>query len=67
MSVRLARNRRSRWPERAFSLAGIRSNKDMPKPVDPLVKQLAAENRRLHRKPQRAETITLQKEVAEIL
>jgi len=39
-----------------------------PKPVDPRVKQLEAENRRLQRKLQRAETIiTLQKKVAEIL
>ena len=39
-----------------------------PRPVDPQVKQLEAENRRLQRKLQRAETIiTLQKKVAEIL
>ena len=39
-----------------------------PRPVDPRVKQLEAENRRLQRKLQRAETIiTLQKKVAEIL
>ena len=39
-----------------------------PRPVDPRVKQLEAENRRLQRKLQRAETIlTLQKQVAEIL
>ena len=39
-----------------------------PHPVDPRVKQLEAENRRLQRKLQRAETIiTLQKKVAEIL
>ena len=39
-----------------------------PKPVDPRVKQLEVENRRLHRKLARAETIiTLQKKVAEIL
>ena len=39
-----------------------------PKPVDPRVKQLEVENRRLQRKLQRAETIiTLQKKVAEIL
>jgi transposase len=39
-----------------------------PRPVDPRVKQLEAENRRLTRKLQRAETIiTLQKKVAEIL
>ena len=40
----------------------------MPKPVDPRVKQLEVENRRLQRKLSRAETIiTLQKKVAEIL
>jgi transposase len=40
----------------------------VPKPVDPRVKQLEAENRRLQRKLARAETIiTLQKKVAEIL
>src|SRR5688572_14967605 len=39
-----------------------------PKPVDPRVKQLEDENRRLERKLARAETIiTLQKKVAEIL
>ena len=39
-----------------------------PRPVDPRVKQLESENRRLQRKLQRAETIiTLQKKVAEIL
>ena len=39
-----------------------------PKPIDPRVKQLESENRRLHRKLARAETIiTLQKKVAEIL
>ena len=39
-----------------------------PRPVDPRVKQLEAENRRLQRKLARAETIiTLQKKVAEIL
>jgi len=39
-----------------------------PRLVDPRVKQLEAENRRLQRKLQRAETIiTLQKKVAEIL
>ena len=38
------------------------------KPVDPRVKQLESENRRLQRKLARAETIiTLQKKVAEIL
>ena len=39
-----------------------------PRPVDPRVAQLEAENRRLQRKLQRAETIiTLQKKIAEIL
>ena len=39
-----------------------------PQPVDPRVKALETENRRLQRKLQRAETIiTLQKKVAEIL
>ena len=39
-----------------------------PRPIDPRVKPLEAENRRLQRKLQRAETIiTLQKKVAEIL
>ncbi len=39
-----------------------------PRPVDPRVTQLAAENRRLQRKLQRAETIiTLPKKIAEIL
>jgi len=38
------------------------------KPIDPRVKQLEVENRRLQRKLARAETIiTLQKKVAEIL
>jgi transposase len=40
----------------------------VPTPVDPRVKQLEVENRRLQRKLARAETIiTLQKKVAEIL
>ena len=39
-----------------------------PRPVDPRVKQLETENRRLQRTLQRAETIiTLQKKIAEIL
>jgi transposase-like protein len=52
------------------ALAGMRTTKRGPKPqpVDSRVKQLEAENRRLQRKLQRAETIiTLQKKVAEIL
>jgi transposase-like protein len=47
---------------------GARRRGPKPRPVDPRVKQLEAENRRLQRKLQRAETIiTLQKKVAEIL
>ena len=52
------------------TLAGMRARKRGPHahPVDPRVKQLEAENRRLQRKLQRAETIiTLQNKVAEIL
>ena len=52
------------------ALVGMRATKRGPKPrpVDPRVKQLEVENRRLQRKLQRAETIiTLQKKVAEIL
>ena len=54
------------------ALQDMRGRRRGPKsrPVDPLsrVKQLEAENRRLQRKLQRAETIiTLQKKVAEIL
>ena len=52
------------------ALVGMRTTKRGPKPrpVDPRVKQLEAENRRLQRRLQRAETIiTLQKKVAEIL
>ena len=52
------------------ALREMRGRRRGPKarPVDPRVKQLETENRRLHRKLQRAETIiTLQKTVAEIL
>ena len=52
------------------ALQDMRGRRRGPKPrlVDPRVKQLEAENRRLQRKLQRAETIiTLQKKVAEIL
>jgi transposase-like protein len=52
------------------ALTGMRATKRGRKPrlVDPRVKQLEAENRRLQRKLQRAETIiTFQKKVAEIL
>ena len=52
------------------ALREMRGRRRGPKlrPVDPRVKQLEAENARLQRKLQRAETIiTLQKKVAEIL
>ncbi|MEK7860590.1 MAG: transposase [Chloroflexota bacterium] len=52
------------------ALREMRGRRRGPKPhaVDPRVKPLEAENRRLQRKLQRAETIiTLQKKVAEIL
>jgi transposase-like protein len=52
------------------ALQDMRSRRRGPKSqaVDPRVKQLEVENRRLQRKLQRAETIiTLQKKVAEIL
>jgi transposase len=52
------------------ALQDMRGRRRGPKPqfTDPRVKQLEAENRRLQRKLQRAETIiTLQKKVAEIL
>ena len=52
------------------ALQDLRGRRRGPKPrlVDPRVKQLEAENRRLQRKLHRAETIiTLQKKVAEIL
>ena len=52
------------------ALQDLRARRRGPKPrsIDPRVKQLEAENRQLHRKLQRAETIiTLQKKVAEIL
>ena len=52
------------------ALRDLRRRRRGPKPrsVDPRVRQLEAENRRLQRKLQRAETIiTLQKKVAEIL
>lgn len=52
------------------ALREMRGRRRGPKarPVDPRVKQLEAENRRLQRKVQRAETIiALQKKVAEIL
>ena len=54
----------------AGALREMRERRRGPKPrsVDPRMTQLEAENRRLQRKLQRAETIiTLQKKVAEIL
>ena len=40
----------------------------MPRPIDPRVRQLEAENARLQRKLQQADTIiTVQKKVADIL
>ena len=52
----------------ALQEMGRRRRGPTPQPIDPRVKQLEAENRRLQRKLQRAETIiTLQKKVAEIL
>ena len=52
----------------ALQAMRVRRRGPTPRPVDPRVKQLEAENRRLQRKLQRAETIiTLQKKVAEIL
>jgi transposase len=56
-----------RQREQGELVAG-RARGPVPKPVDPRVKQLEVENRRLQRKLARAETIiTLQKKVAEIL
>ncbi len=52
------------------ALVSMRARKrgPTPRPIDPRVKHLAAENARLQRKLQRADTIiTLQKKVAEIL
>lgn len=61
-------NWRRQREEGALRVLGARRRGPAPKPVDPRVKQLEAENRRLQRKLQRAETIiTLQKKVAEIL
>ena len=51
-----------------FVTGRARKRGPVPKPIDPRVKPLEVENRRLQRKLQRAETIiTLQKKVAEIL
>ena len=66
-SSHLANWRRQR--DQGELLAGrARKRGPTPKPIDPRVKQLEVENRRLQRKLARAETIiTLQKTVAEIL
>jgi transposase len=58
-----------RQREQGELLAGrARKRGPTPKPVDPRVRHLEVENRRLQRKLARAETIiTLQKKVAEIL
>ena len=66
-SSHLANWRRQR--EQGELVAGrARKRGPTPKPIDPRVKQLEVENRRLQRKLARAETIiTLQKKVAEIL
>lgn len=58
-----------RQREQGELVAGrARKRGPVPKPVDPRVKPLEGENRRLQRKLARAETIiTLQKKVAEIL
>ena len=58
-----------RQREQGELVAGrARKRGPVPKPVDPRVRQLESENRRLQRKLARAETIiTLQKKVAEIL
>ena len=66
-SSHLANWRRQR--EQGELVAGrARTRGPTPKPIDPRVKPLEVENRRLQRKLARAETIiTLQKKVAEIL
>ena len=66
-SSHLANWRRQREQGALRDLRGRRRG-PTPRPIDPRVKQLEAENRRLQRKLQRAETIiALQKKVAEIL
>jgi len=61
-------NWRRQREEGALRHLRARRRGPVPKALDPRVKQLEAENRRLQRKLQRAETIiTLQKKVAEIL
>ena len=64
---RLRQPRRQREQGALRDMRGRRRG-PTPRPIDPRVKQLEAENRRLQRKLQRAETIiALQKKVAEIL
>ena len=66
-SSHLANWRRQREQGALRDMRGRRRG-PTPRPIDPRVKQLEAENRRLQRKLQRAETIiALQKKVAEIL
>ena len=66
-SSHLANWRRQREQGALRDMRGRRRG-PTPRPIDPRVKQLEAENRRLERKLQRAETIiALQKKVAEIL
>jgi transposase len=61
-------NWRRQRDEGARRVLSARRRGPTPQPVDPRVKALEAENRRLQRKLARAETIiTLQKKVAEIL
>ena len=64
----LLTNWRRRREQGALEEMRERRRGPKPRPVDPRVKQLETDNRRLQRKLQRAETIiTLQKKVAEIL
>ena len=66
-SSHLANWRRQREQGALRDMRGRRRG-PTPRPIDPRVKQLEAENRRLQRKLQRAETIiALPKKVAEIL
>ena len=66
-SSHLANWRRQR-EQGEFAVGRARRRGPTPKVIDPRVKQLEVENRRLQRKLARAETIiTLQKKVAEIL
>ena len=66
-SSHLTNWRRQREQDALVSLRA-RKRGPTPRPIDPRVKHLEAENARLQRKLQRADTIiTLQKKVAEIL